>query len=239
MYDSLMEKYFLEFPEVLAVISEKEDGSMKIFRDGRNRKNRDDFFLSLGIDTRDVLGAEQIHSPKVEIVSSQSPEIVRGVDALVTQEAGIFLSVTVADCVPVFFYETDKRIVGIAHAGWRGISEGIVGNTITRMMEFGGDLAQTHIALGPGIGTCHFEIGEDVAKIFSGYEKHIIRREEKIYADLKKIIFDQAEAQGVDPANMALSDKCTFCDRKYFSYRRDRPEEVKAMVAVIGIRPAD
>lgn len=232
-----MTKFFENIPGISAIMSERKDGSMKLFRDSElNLENRAKFFEKIGIDKNKVIAAEIIHCANVAIIDDASPEIVLGADSLVTKEKNIFISVTVADCIPVFFYETEHGIIALAHCGWRGIVDGIIENTLEKIQELGGKAENLKIALGPGINKCHFEIKEDVLEKFSGYPEFVSKRDGKIFIDLKGIIMGQLAGFGINLENIENNNYCTMESNKYFSFRRDKPKITEAMVAVIGIK---
>jgi len=231
-----MLRFFENYPEILAVMSEREDGSMKILNDDENENNRREFFLKNKIDDKKVFAAEIVHSDCVEIVDKNSDNFIKGVDALVTREK-IFLSVTVADCLPIYFYDSKNRIIGIAHAGWRGILKGIIENTLDKMIELGGEIKNIEIVLGPGLRNCHFEIKKDILDKFENYPQCVIEKDEKIFVDLFGIAKEKLLDKGVLNKNIFDCGECTFCNKeKYFSFRRDKPKKIEAMVAVIGIK---
>ena len=229
-----MLKFFEQFPEVVAVLSEKEDGTMRLRDDGANMENRNRFFEKAGIDSDRVVGAKLEQGVNAKIILNNKEKIINQTDALITKEKNIFLSVSVADCIPVFFYEIEAKIIGIAHAGWRGIAGGLIENTIEKIIESGGEAKNLKIALGPGINQCHFEVGEEVAEKFKNYKEDIIKRENKYFIDLKGILRKQLSELGVKPENIENNNQCTYESKNLFSYRRDKPETVEAMVAVIG-----
>lgn len=235
-----MIKFLKNIPEVMAVMSEREDGSMKLFKEsGLNWENRARFFAKIGVGENNVVSAEIVHGTKVEIVDSTSAEIVSGADGIVTNDKNIFLAVTVADCIPVYFYDSERKVIGLAHAGWRGIVNGVIGNTVEKISELGGAPDDLKIAFGPGINVCHFEIKADVLDKFSDYPKFVVKRDGKIFVNLKGIIKKQLTALQIKSENIEDSSECTFENNRYFSFRRDRPETIEAMVAVIGLASID
>jgi polyphenol oxidase len=230
-----MIKFFEKYPEILAVMSEREDGSMKLLKDSDlNLENRKRFFDKIGVGERKIVAAEIVHGATVEVVDSSSPEIILGADALVTLDKNIFLSITVADCIPVYFYEPKNGFFGIAHCGWRSIVEGIIKNIIEKFVELGGRMENLQVALGPGINQCHFEIKEDVLDKFKKYPEFIDKRSGAYFVDLKGIIKKQLTECDVDSENVENNEDCVFENKRYFSYRRDKTDPVEAMVAVIG-----
>ncbi|NTU66536.1 MAG: peptidoglycan editing factor PgeF [Candidatus Moranbacteria bacterium] len=219
-------------------MSEKQDGSMKIVEDkdvwDRNRENREAFFEKTVIDSGSVFSAGLVHGGNSEIVSHGGRKVISGTDALATKEKGIFLSITVADCVPVFLFDPINSIIAIAHAGWKGTVGNVLENTLENISKLGGSIEELHVALGPGIDVCHFEIRKDVLKEFSGHEEFIMKKEGKMFVDLKGIITKKLLLAGVAGRNIENDPACTYCNENLFSYRRDR---VGSMVAVIGIMP--
>lgn len=224
----IMIKFFQQFKEIKAVMSLAKDGSMK---DDENLRK---FFEKNDIDKNSVARINQVHGRDVKIVTNNNLNEEADVDALVTKEKGIFLSVGTADCVPVFFYESEKKIIGIAHAGWRGTVKGVIGNIFNKIIELGGKAENIHVALAPAINACHFEVKEDVAEKFEDYKEFIIRND-KIYIDLKGIIKKQLSELGVSEKNIENNNDCTHCNKKYFSYRRDKPPVVETMISLIKI----
>ncbi len=232
-----MLKFFQKFENVTAVMSLKEDGSMKLFKDGDlNLKNREKFFNKIGISDKNVVSAEIIHGNKAEIILNNNLKMIPGTDALATSEKNIYLSITVADCVPAFFYEPEKKIIAIAHAGWRGIVAGIIGTTFTKILELGSKAENLQVAMGPGINACHFEIKENIVDKFAVYSSYVIKRDNKIFVDLKGILKRQLLNLGVKEENIENNNDCTFENGKYFSSRRDKPQVIEAMIAVIGMK---
>ncbi|MFZ2299931.1 MAG: peptidoglycan editing factor PgeF [Candidatus Moraniibacteriota bacterium] len=230
--------FFRQFPEVFAVLSERKDGPMKAFpeRPEENRENRKRFFSEQGIASDGVVSAELVHGTEVAIVSDTSQTVILGTDALVTKEKKLFLSVTVADCLPVFFYDPMARVIGIAHAGWRGIVGGVIGKTVDAMIECGAKQIDICVAFGPNIQKCHFEIGTDILSQFAGYEQYILERNAGIFVDLQGIAKEQLKKSGISGKNIEKSLLCTFCEpEKFFSHRRDKMANIPAMAAVIGM----
>jgi hypothetical protein len=257
--------FFQQFPEVLAVISEKSDGSMKVFpeRQEENRENREKFFAKQEISVDRVIGADIIHGTRAEIITSQNVShngrssfiryngdssngdnggdndrrVIPGTDALVTKEKNLFLSVTVADCLPVFFYDPIAHVIGIAHSGWRGLIDGVLNKTLETMLNCGAQTENIFVSFGPSIRDCHFEIQNDILPQFARYEKYIFSKEGKDFVDLQGIGREQLQNAGVLATHIETSALCTFCEHEiFFSYRRDQPEEIQAMVAAIGMK---
>lgn len=243
------------------MLSEKKDGSMKVLpgKMSSHQDNRRQFFAEQGIVSDRVVSAGLIHGTNVEIITSQNvtdtvrPSIIgnkgqsgkdtmRGAmvpetDGLVTKETNLFLAVTVADCLPVFFYDPVAGVVGIAHAGWRGIAGGVIHNVLEKMRVCGAQVQDMVVVIGPHIGVCHFEVQADILHRFSQYEQYSITQEQKIFINLKGIAVEQLRQSGILESVIETYPLCTFCEaERFFSYRRDRPEVLEVMVAMIGMQ---
>jgi len=134
----------------------------------RVEANRQKFFHAIGAAKMQVVTLRQIHSDIVHKIHSASSENPRQGDALITREKSILLTVQTADCIPILLADTKRRAVAAIHSGWRGTLARIAAKTLGRMqMEFGTRPEDVVAALGPGIGRCCYEVGEEVAKEFA------------------------------------------------------------------------
>jgi YfiH family protein len=144
-------------------------------------------------------------------------------DAAVTRGSGVVLAVSIADCMPVLFADRDASVIGIAHAGWRGLAAGVLERTIAAMRV---DPASVCAWLGPAIGASAFEVGADVHDAFCvgdpGASAHFARgRPDKWLADLRGLAHRRLAAAGI--GRTCDENACTFEDAgRFYSYRRDR-----------------
>jgi len=135
-------------------------------------------------------------------------------DASFTRSPGTVLAVMVADCLPVLFASRQGDVVGIAHAGWRGLANGILRETVSRL---GGD--DLLAWMGPAIGPCHYEVGDDVRDHFSSDLGFTLNDNNRWQMDLYAIAKAQLESSDVEVFGGGF---CTYCDEaRFFSYRRD------------------
>jgi hypothetical protein len=224
---------FGKFSNLKYGLSEKPDGPMELATgDLGKADNRLRFYVQQNIDPLKVVSARQSHSAKAVKVINREPQIIVA-DGLVTQARELFLTVTVADCFPVYFFEPKSQSLAIAHCGWRGTLGGVIANTVIAMNSSAADIL---VGIGPGIGRCHFEVQNDVLDKFQGYPEAVFNRKGKIFIDLPKIISLQLKAAGVPADNIESCGLCTFCQSdKYFSFRRDKPPKVQAMLAYIAL----
>ena len=194
--------------------------------------NRKLFFDKLGIHEKNVTFQKQIHSS--EIKYSGNPQFFEGCDAIFTDKKNNFLAVSTADCIPVFVYSPDKKVIAGIHAGWKGTSSQIVFKTIEKLKhEFYLNGIELHAYIGPGICREHYEVGNEVADLFDEDEKK--KRGNKYLLDLKKANFNQLSKSGLKENNIEISGLCTYCEPELFhSYRRDG-DKAGRMLGVIGM----
>ncbi len=181
--------------------------------------------------------ADQKHDNNVIVVNKKSeknihytPSSAGVADAMITNIPGIYLTILVADCAPILFFDPVTKAIGIAHAGWRGTVELIAQNTALMLQkEYGAKFHDIVVGIGPSISVTHLEVGTDVTE-------RVERRfkQKRIYirqgAHESKCLFDlwggnktQLIELGIREENIELSDICTYEDHSYFySARYDK-----------------
>ncbi len=177
--------------------------------------------------------ARQIHESR--IVVHRDP--IQGIDddadpadGHLTQQPGVLLAVTVADCVPVYLVDPDHHAIALLHAGWRGVAAGILARGVellrTQVAAVPGRL---HLHLGPAIcGEC-YEVGPEV---FEALGEAV--PEAPTSVDVRAVLTRQAASLGLIDENVSISEQCTLCGGEgFFSHRRGDPER---QVALLGIR---
>jgi YfiH family protein len=128
--------------------------------------SRRDFARALGIDTEPLTVVGAVHGNKVARID-EPQDVVQGVDALVTDQRGVALFATFADCYPIVLWDPEHRSAALVHAGWRGTVARVVPAAVQAMVkEYGSKPARIRAGIGPGIcGRC-YEVGEEVALRF-------------------------------------------------------------------------
>lgn len=183
---------------------------------------------------RPVIALKQVHSGRVIPASEATPK-TEG-DALICGDAGKFLSIRTADCLPLLFADSKKRVVAAAHAGWRGTVAEIAARTVEAMEKrFGSNPRDLVVAMGPCIGDCCFEVGPEVATQFRKFlpERRDLDRVAKI--SLREANVRQLLSVGIRAEQIEMSDACTKCGTELFhSYRRDG-KAAGRMTAMIGL----
>lgn len=178
-----------------------------------------------------VASLKQIHSTRVVIFDSPvKPGMMPDgeADALVTNQPNLLLGVRTADCVPVLLVDTKMGVIGAVHAGWRGAVGGIVPRTIQTCVEqFGSDVAHLHVAIGPSIGPCCYEVDAPVIEpLHTGYPdwQGVLQEtsDGKGMLDLKQLLWHQILSSGIPEGQVERMDYCTRCrEDLFFSYRRE------------------
>lgn len=204
-------------------------------RDQDVRANRDRVVSSLGIPP--FATAAQVHGAGMARVGrgraaagfdGSSP--LGRADALAVTRPGVPVAVLVADCLPVALASPREGLLVAVHAGWRGLAAGVLDRAVSAFERSGGVRA----AVGPAIGPCHYEVGEDVAlAVAAGSAAGAVseRREGRVYLDLPGTAARVLRAAGV--RRIEVAEECTAChEDRFFSHRRDEITGRQALVAM-------
>jgi hypothetical protein len=233
-------------------------------------RNRAAFLAELGakreVNRRwPLVTLRQVHSDIIRLVES-APESQLVGDGLITNTPGLLLAIQTADCFPIILVDPKRRAVGVFHAGWRGTLRRIVEKGVGEMHRcFGTGARDLKAAIGPGIHSCCYEVGEEVRdqfesqfasaqKLFRVVEETDPAREKypmlfltarapghsvlpkKIFLDLAEANRQQLLAVGVPAKSIDAPPLCTNCRTDLlFSYRAEKGKTGR-MMAVVGIR---
>ena len=176
------------------------------------------FSLSNFENTKNVVRMNQTHSNKPIFIDQFFNEY-ENCDGLFTSNKDLTLEVSTADCLPIFF--VDKFFFGVVHAGWKGLAEGIIANSIELLIKNGFILENTHILIGPSIRKDSFEVKEDVASLFD--KKFLISKDKKTFLSLQDIAINQLNSFNI--YDIVDVEECTYSTPHYYSYRRDKTEK--------------
>ena len=176
---------------------------------------------------------EQIHGNRVKYIYSAGK--YSGIDGLITDIPGITLVLKVADCVPVYIYDSEQKMIGLVHSGWRGSVNSIVPNAIRIFVKNGSNIDKIHLFLGAAICKYCFEVGKEVAEKFDDSAK-FPQSNEKWMADLHQHIILQCLSEGIIRNHINTSSICTYEKTFCHSYRRDG-ENAGRMIATMRIQP--
>ena len=198
----------------------------------------------LDIEEVNIIHLRQIHSNHIEIIDKNienySSIIGKEGDGLITNISNLALMTYHADCVPIYFIDTNKKKIGLAHGGWRGSFDNISGKMVeTFIKNFNTDPQDLLVGIGPSIGPCCYEVsrnlGEDFLKKYRSFNEIIIKKQNKVYLDLWRLNYLQLKSAGVLENNIINSKACTSCNvDEFYSYRRENGTQER-MVAVIKL----
>ncbi len=189
-------------------------------------ENRARMATALGVAPECLVSAYQVHSPNVAIVEKPWRREDRPkVDAMVTRHPGIALGISTADCGPLLFADPEARVIGAAHAGWKGAIGGVIEATLAAMERLGARRERIHAALGMMISQASYEVGEEFISRFitadGDYDKWFVdgASQGKAMFDLPGFIGHRLARAGITQIeDLAL---CTYADEKrFFSFRR-------------------
>lgn len=189
-------------------------------------ENRARMAAALGVEPRCLITAYQIHSPQVIAAEEPWPADARPrADGIVTRTPALAIGVSTADCGPVLFAEPQARVIGAAHAGWRGALGGILEATIAAMERLGAARAKICVALGPMIRQPNYEVGPDLIERFAAEDRESgsffapAARAGHALFDLPGYIAARLHRAGL--RQVEDLDACTYADAaRFFSYRR-------------------
>lgn len=199
---------------------------------------------------QDIVAGEQVHGSSIEVIKKENcgqgaldyETSLPKTDALITKEKNVILSSYYADCTPLFFLAPDIPAIGLAHAGWKGTVNKIGQKTVLEMKKkFDIKIERLLVGIGPHIGSCCYEVGEDVvkqlAKSFSDWQDLVTKQAvNKWKLDLNLANRIQLQAVGVKNKNIISSNLCTSCrEDLFYSYRRDNGHTGR-MASLIKIR---
>ena len=215
-------------------------------------ENRALVAMGLGFEPENFTIAQQVHGAEVAVVSTEArgsgaideDDEVPGVDALVTNAPDVPLMVLVADCVALSMYDPNKRVIAVAHAGWKGTLGRIAEKTVARMKEaFGSDPSDLMAGISPAICPGEYDVGQEVYEAFTkefGRKEALKFAQEDMngtcYLDLWSANIDQLESCGVKSENIANAEICTALHPDRFYSHRGEKGDTGRFAALIMIK---
>lgn len=194
----------------------------------------------LNITKDKIYSVKQVHGIDVKVINNQNRELVseEKYDGLITNKKDLVLCTYHADCVPIYFYDKTKKVIGLAHGGWKGTLNNICKKIVLKMQEeYSSKLEDVLVAIGPSIGPCCYEIQEDVSSLFE--EKFLnsndilTKANNKIYLNLWEANKQNLLNIGIEKENIILSEICTSCNiDTLFSYRKESGTKNRMLAAI-------
>lgn len=202
--------------------------------------NRSILTRAFGLPLEKLVTVRQNHGSDILVIDEPNDDFSHFLnlecDAIVTNQPGVMIGVTVADCVPILLLDPVKRVAAAVHAGWQGTAAQIVGQTIDGMQRlFGSKPSDLQAAIGPCIGACCYEVDQPVKDAFVKNKLTWDGVAEptgagKWHLDMALANRMQLEAAGVVPNAIQTAGQCVCCHKElFFSYRRDAGETGRQM----------
>ncbi len=193
---------------------------------------------AIGVEPESIVHAKQTHKDKIRIITTEDKgkgfnreRDYDDIDALITNESGLTLTILTADCVPVFLVDSVKRAIGLVHSGWRGTVQRIAAKTVRCMQETYGSRPSDIIAVtGPCICCDCYEVGDEVvekfrnefgSKVFQQISRSVNEPHgNRIHLDLSEVIKQSLLEAGLKEELITQSGLCTSCNSELlFSHR--------------------
>jgi purine-nucleoside/S-methyl-5'-thioadenosine phosphorylase / adenosine deaminase len=216
-------------------------------------RNREKLAALLGISLDSMVGCRQVHGTLVAPVTiadagrgmRPAAPAIEGTDGMVTDLPGLTLMVLSADCPPIFFYDPVRQVTGLAHSGWKGTVGRIAGKVVEAMVTgYGSSPSNIVAVIGPSIGPCCYEVGENVIEAaerafpdaWGGEVPALERRGVSTYFNLPETIRRTLLDAGLVPDNITVQNVCTAHNRELFYSHRGERGQCGLFGAVLGLR---
>ena len=196
----------------------------------REQHGWDRVAVAAGVPPDRLVRLRQVHGAAVFVADGRTGADWPQADVVLAGNGDVVVAVQVADCAPVLLATASGEVVGAAHAGWRGTAADVSGIAVRAMTDrFGIDTASLSAAIGPAIGPCCYEVGEELIIAFAerGWgeaERHkwFLRRDGRLFLDVWQANADQLQKAGIPRHQVHVSRLCTACHPEWFySYRRE------------------
>ncbi|OUL26811.1 hypothetical protein BV378_12390 [Nostoc sp. RF31YmG] len=177
-----------------------------------------------------IIFAEQVHDSRVHICQPEDGGSIRlSVDALISNNPNHILAIYSSDCIPLLLYDPENKVVGAIHAGYKGLSRGIISNVLKAFeTNFNSDTSKIIVGIAPFIRVCCYEVRDDIFTLIeaSNWQSYLKSNFGKFFLDLGSIVKNQLIEFGVSPSRIEDLEICTSCRSDlFFSVRNRQPEE--------------
>ncbi|MCI0405313.1 MAG: peptidoglycan editing factor PgeF [candidate division Zixibacteria bacterium] len=207
--------------ETVDVLGKPSDVTAGFFVSKTPVENKSEFLKTAweqaGFEPKTPLYLKQVHSAAIlRVLDGNIPTQVPTGDAILTNSKMAFLVIQVADCLPVLFFDPVKKLIGGAHAGWKGSLLGIVSQVVRRLLLQGSSAEDLRVWLGPSIRACCYEVDVERSVLFPRHPD--TRRHIDLVSFNQELLVDA----GVRKEKVFVDPRCTVCSPEEFpSYRRD------------------
>ncbi|MBI5122964.1 peptidoglycan editing factor PgeF [Candidatus Roizmanbacteria bacterium] len=225
------------YPDLIHGFSTRFFGSMRPKHE-EHKQSMQNFAHEIGIPAKNIVTMGQKHTNNVYCATDKNlGGVIPDTDSIVTQNKNVFLGVVTADCLPIFMYNPNKKVVAAIHAGWRGLFGGIIKETVAEFIAQGSKPQDLIVGIGPCIRSCCYEIAQDHKnKLIEkpDWEQFIIERERRLFLDLPGVALHQLTSLQITKNNIEDGNYCTFEHEDVYS-RRKEGEDFGEIIGIIGI----
>ncbi len=221
-----------DYPEISSGFSAVADGTMSI---AQGMANRSRYLRQRAINPARVVHARLRHGAKTAVVKDrQAGQIIDQVDGLITAEPHLGLAMSAADCLLIFVYDPIQKVIGLVHAGRRGLAQQVVTEFFkTWLVAFSARAHNFMVDISPSICPAHYSVTAEQASPFVQWPEAVKKSGDLVQLNLRQIAVAQLVGVGVPKENITISTRCTFEDPQLFSYRRDRPPQSQLQVGYL------
>ena len=210
------------------IFTDISDGNAK-------QKTREELIKDFELGDRNLISGYQTHSKNIQVIKEIDKIYFENTDGFITNRKDVVIFTKYADCLPVYIYDPLKEVIGLVHSGWRGTLQEITLEAIKLMEKnYGTDRKNVYFAFGIGIGQENYEVGQEFKDLFSEkfsfdiVTESFMEKNGKLYFDNQKFNYLNLIVNGVEKSKIITNEYCTFRDKRFQSFRRDKENSGRA-----------
>ena len=199
------------------------------------QKTREELIKDFELGDRNLISGYQTHSKNIQVIKEIDKVYFENTDGFITNRKDVVIFTKYADCLPVYIYDPLKEVIGLVHSGWRGNLQEITLEAIKLMEKnYGTDRKNVYFAFGIGIGQENYEVGQEFKDLFSEkfsfdiVTESFMEKNGKLYFDNQKFNYLNLIVNGVEKSKIITNEYCTFRDKRFQSFRRDKENSGRA-----------
>ena len=199
------------------------------------QKTREELIKDFELGDRNLISGYQTHSKNIQVIKEIDKVYFENTDGFITNRKDVVIFTKYADCLPVYIYDPLKEVIGLVHSGWRGTLQEITLEAIKLMEKnYGTDRKNVYFAFGIGIGQENYEVGQEFKDLFSEkfsfdiVTESFMEKNGKLYFDNQKFNYLNLIVNGVEKSKIITNEYCTFRDKRFQSFRRDKENSGRA-----------
>lgn len=224
---NIFEPWQHRFSAMLSTKHGKTSGKILNIKNS-SEKERKDISQALGSRTHTWATAQQVHGVRIAALSGQEHPPFASCDAIIVDKRQYISGIFLADCHPLILYDPQRHVAAVAHVGWKGTFAEFPKLLVERFVSDGSSLQNIVVASGPGIGSCCYTVGEEVASLFlekfgaqnSGLTWNA--KNSTWHLNLENLNVFHLQEAGITPSKIGRGFFCTACHTDdFFSYRKE------------------